>query len=287
MLRTAFTALAVAAVSTGALGVPAASAATLGQLINNNQRFILEDDSAEDLNVDRNDDGLLDIGDTLRGIFSFPFFQNSVTGERSVLDGTANSAVHGVFEAEVLTKTGAGQNPAGLDVFNYTFGPYAPFATEVGGVEGAIIGLWESSEYLNPFNCGATKAACEEAAKEGDLRLVLGFEEGTGTFTTSPLPDDLDLARDVSQSRNIGTYQFDMSVLLNAVTDLPFINVPGFDSEVLGSGQILGSAGNTGPYPTFNDADIEMAVVPIPAALPLFLAGLGALGMIGRRRNAT
>jgi hypothetical protein len=59
-----------------------------------------------------------------------------------------------------------------------------------------------------------------------------------------------------------------------------------FPAQVIGSGQILGSAGMNSEYPIFNEGDIQLRVVPIPAALPLFLAGLGALGVIGWRRNA-
>jgi hypothetical protein len=280
MQRTAFTALAAAAVATGALSIPAADAATLEQLISQNFQFTFEDDSAEDIGNDENGNGSLDQGDTLRGVFSFPFFNNTVTGERFSLDGTTNSAVHGVFEAEVATKSSAGDG-----VFNYTFEPYGPFAQRVDGPDGAMIALYESAEPLNPFNCG-DKDACEAAATNGDLRLVLGFEDGTGDWTAGPAPDNLEAARTVAQADNIAPYDFELSVLENNVTSLDFINVPGFETEVIGSGQILGSAESSSPFPTFDDADIQMSVVPVPAALPLFLAGLGALGMIGWRRNA-
>ena len=276
MHRTAFTALAAAAVATGALSIPAANAATLEQLINTSQQFRLEDDSAEDLAVDQNGNRQLDVGDTLRGVFSFPQFVNSASRAAFPLNGTTNSAVHGVYEAQVAQKTAAGGG-----TFNYTFEPYAPFAAEVGGVPGAIIGLWESGTPLNPFSCG-TKAACEASAKAGTLRLALGFEDGTGTFTTGPVSDNLETARSVSQADNVAPYDFQMSVLSDNLPGLTLPLVP----EVIGSGQVLGSAGSSSPYPTFDDADIEMSVVPIPAALSLFLAGLGALGMIGWRRNA-
>jgi len=281
MHRKAFTALAAAAVATGALSVPAADAATVEQLINNqinnNQlKFRFEDDSAEDLSVDGNGNGLLDQGDTLRGVFSFPQFVNNASGAAARLDGTTNSAVHGVYEAQVAQKT-----PAGGGTFTYSFQPYAPFAAEVGNVPGAIVGLWESGTPLNPFSCG-TKAACEASAKAGTLRLALGFEAGTDTFTTGTFPDNLQLARGVEQAVNIAPYNFQISVLSDNLPGLTLPLVP----EVVGSGQILGSAGSSSPYPTFDDADIQMAVVPVPAALPLFLAGMGALGMIGWRRNA-
>ena len=89
MHRTAFTALAAAAVATGAIGIPAADAATLEQLINTNLQFTFEDDNAEDIAVDNDGNGLLDEGDTLRGIFNFGQLLNSTTGDSSPLDGDA------------------------------------------------------------------------------------------------------------------------------------------------------------------------------------------------------
>jgi hypothetical protein len=281
MHRTAFTALAAAAVATGALGIPAANAATLEELLRQNLQVVFEDDSAEDLNVDRGTEGVLDEGDTLRGVFSFPFIRNTTTGERIRLDGTTNSALHGLVEVEVTDKTEVAPG-----VFNFTFGPHEPFAADVGDVEGATVGLWESSTELNPSNCG-DKGDCEDAATAGTLRLVLGGEDITWVGTGG---ENIDALRTTAQGTSAAQFNFGIDVLEQNFEggELPFIPVTAGDisAEAVGSGQLLGSAGLDTEFAATDDADIQVSVIPIPAALPLFLAGLGALGMVGWRRNA-
>jgi hypothetical protein len=281
MHRTAFTALAAAAVATGALGIPAANAATLEDLISQNLQFVFEDDSVEDLNVDTGTQGVLDEGDSVRGVFSFPFLRSTTTGERVRLNGTTNSALHGLFEIEVTDKTEVAPG-----VFNFTFGPHDDFAADVGEVEGATVGLWESSTELNPSVCG-TKAACEAAATAGTLRLVLGGDDTTWTGTGA---DDIDELRNTPQGTNAAQFNFGIDVLEQNFEggELPFIPVTadGISADAVGSGSLLGTQGLDTEFAATNDADIQMSVIPIPAALPLFLAGLGALGMVGWRRNA-
>jgi hypothetical protein len=290
MQRTAVTALAAVGVAAASLGVPSANAATLEQLINNNLTFTLEDNSAEDLGVDQNNNGLLDVGDTLRGVFAFESFVAMPSGAAFPLNGTDNSAVHGLFEIEVRDK-----NQVSAGSFTFGFQPHAGFESVYG--PGAMVALYESNTALNPFACG-TKDACEAGATNGDLRLVLGFAEGKeNIWGAGPAPDDIEAARDIAFAANIGQYGARINVLESNLAVPPFIDLTygsfiagefvNFPAEVILSGQILGSGGIDSEYPTFDDADIQMAVVPIPAALPLFLASLGALGMIGRRRNAT
>lgn len=287
MQRTAVTALAAAALATGAIGVPSADAATLEQLVRQNLSFSLEDNSAEDLGVDQNANGLLDVGDTLKGVFSFENFVGLPSGETFPLNGTDNSAVHGLFEIEVAEKNGS------AGAFTFDFQPHAGFESAFG--DGAMVALWESGTPLNVFNCG-TKAACEAGATEGDLALVLGFDEGENIWGAGPAPDDIEAAREISFTSNIGTYGARINVLESNINVPEFLDLTAasviagelvdFPAQVILSGQILGSAEIDSEYPTFDDADIQMSVVPIPAALPLFLAGLGALGMVGWRRNA-
>jgi hypothetical protein len=290
MQRTAFTALAAAAVATGALGIPAADAATLEQLISENFQFTFEDDSAETI-IDRDNNGTVDEGDSLSGVVAYRSFIAQPSGTTFVLDGVQNSAVHGLFQLEVTEKTPTAGG------FTYQFGPDEDFEEDFGN--GAMIAVYEEEApgtQLFPAECTSI-AACQSAAQEGDLALVLGFDGEENAFGAGPLGDDLELARDFPPGANIAPYAFRMNVLENNVTDLPFIdvegnsNIPGvgivdFPAQAVGSGQILGTGGTDSPFPTFDDADVSLQVVPVPAALPLFLAGLGALGMIGWRRNA-
>ncbi len=305
MHRTSLTAVAAAAVATASLSVPAANAATVTQLILDNfqdgqSRWQLEDDSVERLGVDANNNGLLDVGDTLRGIVAFQQFVALPSGTVTLLDGVNNSTVHGLFEIEVTEKTQVAPN-----AFNFQFGPHSGFEDEI-GVSGAMVAIWENpapAPRLDPYDASpgaacATVAGCEDAATQGDRILVAGFDPAKeNIWGAGPLPDDIEAARGVAPSANVGTYGFRINVLEDDLDlPLPFVDVEGgsiiagefydFPAEVVGSGQILGTAGTNSPFPAFDDADLQFAVIPVPAALPLFLAGLGALGMIGWRRNA-
>lgn len=298
MQRTAVMALAAAAVATGAIGIPAAEAATLEQLIRENLRWNFNDDSAEFQVRDVDNSGTLDLQDRLRGVIKIDEFIAQPGGPAFLLNGVANSAVHGLFEIEVTSKDPTGT--AGQ--FLYRFGPSEAFETEL-GVQGAMVGLWESNATFQPKDPspGAcdTIPNCEAKATAGVRQLVLGFDgdpDRDNVWGTGPVTDDLSDARLVTEGATLGTLDYRLNVLDSNLNVPEFIDVGGlsiigdevFDgpAHAVGSGQVQGIFNNQTPYQAFDQASITMAVVPIPAALPLFLAGLGALGMIGWRRNA-
>jgi hypothetical protein len=284
----AFTALAAAVVTAGVFGVPAADAATLEELITSSGQWVFEGDGAEDLGLDQNGNGRLDKGDTLRSIFSFSRIVAEPSGTTFHLDGITNSALHGLSEVEVAKKTEVSPG-----VYIVEFQRHGHFEEDFG--EGAMAVLWESNTPLNPSECG-TKSTCEAAATAGDIRLILGFDkEKQNVWGAGPISDDIDGARRVPVETIIGKYAFRMNVLSNDlgaenvidITDPSIIagKEVSFPAQGIGSGHVFGSAGTDSEFPLFNDANIRLRVVPIPAALPLFLAGLGALGMIGWRGN--
>ena len=171
------------------------------------------------------------------------------------------------------------------------------------GVPGAMVALWESNTTFqpkdpSPGNCD-TIANCEDLATRGERRLVLGFDndpDRDNVWGTGPIGEDLGEAADFALGATLGTFDYRVNVLESTLDVPPFIEVEGGSligleffnglAHGVGSGQVQGIAGINTPYDAFNQASITMAVIPIPAALPLFLAGLGALGMIGWRRNA-
>lgn len=284
----AFTAFAAAAVAAGVFGVPAADAATLEKLITSSRQWIFEGDGAEDLGLDQNENGRLDKGDTLRSIFSFSRIVAEPSGTTFQLDGITNSTLHGLSEVEVAKKTEVFPG-----VYVVDFQPHGPFEKDFG--EGAMAVLWESNAPLNPSECG-TKSTCEAASTAGDIRLILGFDkEKQNVWSAGPISDDIEGARRVPVETIIGKYAFRMNVLSDDLGAANFIDITepsiiagqevSFPAQGIGSGHVFGSAGTGSEYPLFNDANIRLRVVPTPAALPLFLAGLGALAMIGWRRN--
>jgi hypothetical protein len=132
-----------AAVALG-LGTGVAQADTVSSQLFPGSLNQISDNSGESQNVDLNGNGLLDVGDTLRGIISFNTVEDLINGGvHSLGIGSPNNEFTGVFETEITSKTAAGGvGPLGLCVapvgqFCFTFGPYAPFAvTDAGGVAG-------------------------------------------------------------------------------------------------------------------------------------------------------
>lgn len=65
-----------------------------------------------------------------------------------------------------------------------------------------------------------------------------------------------------------------------------FTRGPGIYSVILGNGTFAMNNGDPINYTMTFNVRQDQAVVPLPAAFPLFLAGLGALGIARRRKKA-
>ncbi len=65
-----------------------------------------------------------------------------------------------------------------------------------------------------------------------------------------------------------------------------FTRGPGIYSVILGNGTFAMNSGDPINFTMTFNVSQDQAVVPLPAALPLFLAGLGALGVARRRKKA-
>jgi hypothetical protein len=120
-------------------------------------------------------------------------------------------------------------------------------------------------------------ASIQWATNASDFNPVFANPAPKWTVTTS---DGLQTVLDVTLTSNGATATVNFNV--------PNINRgPGIYSVVLGNG-LFALSQNNAPINytmTFNVRQ-DLAAVPLPAALPLFLAGLGALGVARRRKKA-
>jgi hypothetical protein len=260
----------------------AAQAADLQGLINSlgSIDFRLEDDSIELHAVDLNGNGLLDVGDTLRGIAEFTAFESNDGNVQEPLNGTTNTHISAIFEAEVTSKVAVG----GGD-FNFTFGPSGNL-----GDPNTMIAIYEDdADNLTIFNCGSV-AACEAAVTDGTLIHQLGMDGSPGEFwVATGAPDDTSAGQNFPNTANLGDFNFFLSTISTSLID-PTTGNP-LLAPWQGSGSIQGvqnAPGVRDNWDFIDDAQIgPVAVaVPEPGTLGLFGFGFAALGLMGLFRRA-
>ena len=134
--------------------------------------------------------GKLDVGDRLRGTFQLQNTSYGLNGGvyQSYLQGNSagNPELTGVFELEVI-----GKQSVGGGLYNYTYGPSASFAADLGLPTNTILALWTDPvfEFDTQINMSGNSVANVEAAViDGNPFLALGFETSRldPNFGTTP-----------------------------------------------------------------------------------------------------
>jgi PEP-CTERM motif len=286
----------------------ASNAASIKTLIGSEGAFVLEDDSAE-RHIDEGgamgteNNGLLDIGEKLRGIVEFPVFKgfgSNPLGTDYSLDGVANEHLSAIFEVEVTGKTMVAPG-----VFDFTFGPSASFAAEYGGsAAGTMIKFY--TEMLDNVNIAgalcqtpaqvAAGGACEGTVADGAWLMDIGFggdaDEGWEAFNA---PDDTSVGALASLSSSLGTFNYNLSLLADSGLPqlLQIAANPGVGGagdgliDFTGSGQLLGTLNPFGTkvtgYDFTDDADLAGNAIPEPTSIALF--GLTLFGLVAANRR--
>lgn len=263
-----------------------------------------EDDDV-DFHVDTNGNGLLDVGERLKGVLEIPTVFGSQLGQGPVdLENDTGEELTGVFDITITSKTDAG---GGLS--NFTFGPSG--AAGILGAGGSMLRLWtDATPDLNlfgPTNC-TSQTDCENRAGLGGamgsvLFLDLGFAgDADESWAATNAQDNTAAVLAGGPNQVFGNFNNSLSILANNTGQtfaqqacFPFCGAGGDGLiEWVGSGTINGGnqlaqglVDDGGVATSDFQASLVTAAVPEPQSLTLLAVGLISLGMtlrIGRRK---
>jgi MYXO-CTERM domain-containing protein len=265
-----------------------------------------DDDAREYLLTDVNDDGKLDVGDVLRGMFQLTQAQvtppSSLTNTVDFGGNSGNNEWTGLFQIKITGKSGNA-----TDGYTFTFGPDAGFS-EAGalGLAGkAMVLLYEDSGVDYTQNTTALLTSTEDligTAKNGSLFWTLGYTgalnsdgeaaaaSGEGWSTTAGASDNPALP--ISNSSNtLASFNLGLNRVSSQgtgggwVMDLLADASLGFsDVEFLGAGTVQPKGNLVTPFEIIGDKvslDFQPVSVPTPTAV---LAGFALLGLMGLGR---
>lgn len=251
----------------------------------------------EGIGVDLNSNGMLEVGDTLRGIFRITSANATLGGPLLLLDGFE---LTGIFETEILS-VDVNANAGGSSYSDFTFGPHAGFEAVYGA--GAMLAFFEdfAPDFDDVFTAG-TPGAAEVFATNGTLYATFGSEGTHGIdyhWTASgyanladfgnPL---LDLTTVFAASLELLTQPGTGLIFLDNLTQAPVqaftgLGLGAIQNELALQGNVVNNPSGA-PYPLESQDPVRLnAIVPEPSSI-LAWAGFAIFGgLTYRRRRAT
>lgn len=179
-----------------------------------------------------------------------------------------------VSGTEKVTVNNSGQALGAFVGLNYTIGAGQGLIGTAGAVSLGAVAL-----STNAVVCGSGFTICNSFNKPWSV---------TSQFSLSPF---------VTQPTNLSSVDFTMTMseALQLSSDMPLSNNPSIDAAdpfTITSMELLDANGVPIPGLTFTADDgtifadaADMAAAPIPATLPLFVSGIGGLGLFGWRKK--
>jgi hypothetical protein len=300
-------------------GIGSANATTIGDLLFPFTHF--DDDSYESIHVDAGADGVLQVGDTLRGILRVDTIDNLLgAGDVDIGPASGRPELAAIFEVEVLSisaPVGALPGPDGIPgnaddliLYNFTFGAHAAFATEMEALtgepvlDGIIVAFFEDATHeFAEIGATCTSIApsgdCEDNINDGTFVLGIGFSGAAGeSWTANGAPADTNFFDQLSPSAGLGLFNVTASTIFLHPT---WPTMTGSAPEWTGSGAVHGTCpvpaspnpfaapcttANSSTYDVDDDVDFQAQfAIPEPATMGLLGIGLLGLGVLSRRRR--